>query len=73
MENIGRCVGAGHSNPITLLIAMEITGKTLTVLPETPVPTSYVLERRKPEPHGFGAIGFAEADNVVAFSIPQER
>jgi len=60
MENIVPCVGTGHSNPATVTIGM-VTTVTATTVTETAstaspvmhVPTSYVLERRKPEPRGF--------------------
>jgi hypothetical protein len=60
MENIVACVGAGHSNPATVTIgtvttvtATTVTDMTSMAAPVMHVPTSYVLERRKPEPHGF--------------------
>ena len=67
MENIARCVGTGHSNPATVTIgtvtmvtvttdhltATTVTDTTSTASPVTHVPTSYALERRKPEPRGF--------------------
>src|SRR4029077_12404799 len=65
MENIGACVGTGHSNPVTVTIetvtmvmvatvtVTTVTDTTSTASPAMPVPTSYVLERRKPEPRGF--------------------
>jgi sugar (pentulose or hexulose) kinase len=60
MENIVPCVGLGHSNPatatvgtITTLMVITVTDTTSTASQVMHVPTSYVLERRKPEPHGF--------------------
>jgi hypothetical protein len=60
MENIVPCVGLGHSNPATATIGTVTTLTATTVRDMTStgalvmhVPTSYVLERRKPEPHGF--------------------
>jgi hypothetical protein len=63
MENIGLCIGTGHSNPATAIIETVKTAMvktvtatmvtTLTASPMMHVPISYVLERRKPEPHGF--------------------
>jgi hypothetical protein len=55
MENIVPCVGTGHSNPatVTTVTATTVTDMTSTGAPVMHVPTSYVLERRKPEPHGF--------------------
>jgi len=59
MENIAPCVGIGHSNQATVTIGMvailTVTTVTDTVSAATGgtrVPTSYVLERRKPEPRG---------------------
>src|SRR5205823_9840 len=59
MENIVACVGTGHSNPATVTIGMvtTVTDTTVTVTtsmaaPVMHVPTSYVLERRRPEPLG---------------------
>src|SRR6266550_5132495 len=59
MENIVACVGTGHSNPATVTIGTvtTVTDTTVTVTtsmaaPVMHVPTSYVLERRRPEPLG---------------------
>src|SRR5258707_7685589 len=64
MENIGACVGTGHSNPVTVTIetvtmvrvvtvtVTTVTVTTSTASPAMPVLTSYVLEHRKPEPRG---------------------
>jgi hypothetical protein len=59
MENIVPCVGDGHSNPATVTIGTVTTLTATTVRDMTStaslvmhVPTSYVLERRKPEPRG---------------------
>ena len=55
MENIVACVGTGHSNPATVTIGTvtTVTDTTSTGPQVMHVRTSYVLERRKPEPHGF--------------------
>ena len=65
MENIVPCVGTGHLNPATVTIGtvtmvtvttVTVTTVTDTISTATPpmhVQTSYVLERRKPEPRGF--------------------
>ena len=59
MENIGACVGTGHSNPVTVTIgtvtvtAIMVTETTSTAAPVMHVPISYVLEHRRPEPRGF--------------------
>ena len=65
MENIVPCVGPGHSNPATVTIgtvtmvtvttvtATTVTDTISTASPVMHVPTSYVLERRRPEPRGF--------------------
>src|SRR6476661_1162669 len=55
MENIGAWVGTGHSNSVTVAIVTvtTVTATTSTASPAMPVPTFYVLERRRPEPRGF--------------------
>src|SRR5258707_849013 len=55
MENIGACIGTGHSNPVTVttVTVTTVTDTTSTASPAMPVPTSYVLEHRRPEPRGF--------------------
>src|SRR6476660_3458733 len=60
MENIGAWVGTGHSNSVTVTIetvtmvtVATVTATTSTASPAMPVPTFYVLERRRPEPRGF--------------------
>lgn len=54
------CGGLGHSNPatvtietVTALTATKVTEMTSTALPALHTLTSYVWERRKPEPPGF--------------------
>jgi hypothetical protein len=59
IENIAPCVGIGHSNQatvtigmVTILTATTVTDTVSTATGETHVPTSYVWERRRPEPRG---------------------
>ena len=59
MENMVACVGPGQSNPATVTIgtvitvtSIAVTEMTSTAPPALHAPTSYVWERRKPEPRG---------------------
>ena len=51
------CVGGNHRNgheaTVTTLTATTVTETASTTSPGMHVPTSYALERRRPEPRGF--------------------